>query len=141
MQANQIGKEKKETTDPGGELPRAQDEVADVRNRFLRRSEGEGALFVESTWQARKALLDQHRAHRRGAKRHPLFLERAADVVDGIVMLAQSHHLVTDLALLGLFNGPGATHREEISEVAAAEIVAEHAKRRRRVAEAARGLS
>ena len=59
---------------------------------------------------------------------------------EGDIQQLLRHHLITDLAPLGLFSGPGSAHREELSEVAAAKIVAEHAERRRGVAEAARGL-
>jgi hypothetical protein len=100
----------------------------------------DGTLVIAPARQRRKAFLDEHFAHRGGAQRRSLLLERLADLVDRIVALAQRHDLLMGTALLGLLTRPGPRAGEEVRQIAAAKRVAEHAEGAGRVAEPARRL-
>jgi hypothetical protein len=100
------------------------------------REPGSLAACVEPARQWRKALCGEHLAHRGGAQRHALLLERLADLVDRIVALAQGYDLVTRAALLGLVVPTRSRGSEELRQVAAAKGVAQHPERPCRIAKA-----
>src|SRR5438445_4308466 len=99
-----------------------------------------GALLVEPTRQGCKTVRGQNLAHRGGAQRGSLVLERLADLVDRIVALTQRHDLLMGAALLGLVAPAWTRGGEELRRVAAAKRMAEHAEGARRVAEPTRDL-
>ena len=86
---------------------------------------------------AGEAFLGKHLAHRGGAQRRSLLLERLTDLVDRIVALAQRDDLLLGTAFLGLWRGPGPRGGEEVRQFAVAKRMAEHAEGAWRVAEAA----
>src|SRR5215471_14911049 len=74
------------------------------------------------------------------AKRRSLFFERMAYVVDRVIALAQRDDNIVELGLLGLLLRSGPLHGEEIGQLTAAKIVAEHPERSRSIAKPPRNL-
>ena len=139
-QTHQIGDEQEQPAGPRGELTRAEHEVADIGDRLCIGPDPYGALLVEPTRQGCKTVRGQNLAHRGGAQRGSLVLERLADLVDRIVALTQRHDLLMGAALLGLVAPAWTRGGEELRRVAAAKRMAEHAEGARRVAEPTRDL-
>ena len=140
VETHQIVDEQEQPAHPGGELPRGQHEVADIGDGLRAGAHALGALLVAPPRQRREAFLGENLSHRGGAQRRSLLLERLTDLVDRVVALAQRHDLLMGPALLGLIALAGASGREEVRQLTVAEVVAQHAERARRVAEAARHL-
>src|SRR6516162_1583154 len=70
---------------PCDELARAEHEVADIGDGLCIGTGPDGTLLVEPARQGRKAFGGEHLAHRGGAQRRSLFLERLADLIDRVV--------------------------------------------------------
>ncbi len=114
LKPHQIGDEQEQSAHPCGELAWAEHEVADVGDSLRIGTDADGTLLVEPARQWRKALCGEHLAHRGGAQRGSLLLERLADLVDRIVALAQGYDLVMGAALLGLVVPAGSRGSEEL---------------------------
>jgi hypothetical protein len=102
LELHQIRDEQEQSAHPCDELAWAEHEVADIGDRLSIGTDADGTLLVEPARQWRKAFCGEHLAHRGGAQRGTLLLERLADLVDRIVALAQGYDLVMRAALLGL---------------------------------------
>jgi hypothetical protein len=136
LKPHQIGDEQEKPARPCGELARAEHEVADIGDSLRIGTDADGTLLIEPARQGCKALRGEHLAHRGGAQRHALFLERRADLVDRVVALAQGHDLVMRAALLGLLVPARPRGSEELRQDAATKGVAQHPEGPRRIAEA-----
>jgi len=79
LKPHQIGDEQEQSAHPCGELAWAEHEVADVGDSLRIGTDADGTLLVEPARQWRKALCGEHLAHRGGAQRGSLLLERLAD--------------------------------------------------------------
>ena len=80
--------EQKQPSHPRGELTIGEDEVLDIGDGLGVGADADGPLLVEPTRQGCEAFLGQHLAHRGGAQRRSLLLERPADLIDRVVALA-----------------------------------------------------
>ncbi len=140
VEAHQIGDEQEQPSHRCGELARVEDKVADIGDGLGVGTDADGALLVEPARQGRKTLRGQNLAHRGGAQRRSLFLERLADLVDGVVALAQRHDLLMSAALLGLSARARMGGGEELRQRSTAKGMAQHAESTRRIAEALRDL-
>ena len=140
IETDQIGDEQKQSSDPCGELARAEHEAADIGHGLGGGSDQCRALRVEAAWQRSKTLAGQDFPHRRGAQRHSLLPERPTDVVDRVVALAQRHDLLAGEVLFGLLARPRSRHGEEIRQYTAAKVVAEHTECGWRISKPARHL-
>src|SRR3954468_7414469 len=87
VKLDQIGNEQEQPAHPGGELSFGEDEVLDVGYGFDGRSDAEGTFFTTASRQGSKALCGKNLANSRGTERGSGFLERPADVVDGVIAL------------------------------------------------------
>jgi len=87
-----------------------------------------------------RAFFAEHLAHGSCAQLDSLLAQRGADLVDGVVALAQLDHALArgGLLWLGARSGPGSG--KEIAEPRVAEVVAKDAKAARAVAELAGDL-
>jgi hypothetical protein len=136
LEPHQIGDEQEQSAHPCGELARAEHEVADIGDSLRIGTDADGTFLIEPARQWRKALCGEHLAHRGGAERHALLLERLADLIDRIVALAQGYDLVMRAALLGLVVPARSGGSEKLRQVAAAKGVAQHPEPPGRIAEA-----
>ena len=134
VETHQIGNEQEQP--PGGELTRREHEVTDVGHGLGVGTDAPRTFLVEPARQGGEALVGQNLAHRRGAQRRSLLLERLADLIDRIVALAQRHDLLEGAALFGLLARAWMRGGEELRQLSAAEGVAQNAEGARRVAEA-----
>src|SRR5437016_2812651 len=82
LEAHEIGNEQEQSSHPGSELVRSENELANIGDRLGGGADGGRTLLIEPPWQRGKTFGSQHLAHRRGAQRRPLFLECLADLVD-----------------------------------------------------------
>src|SRR5262249_22973291 len=124
----------------GDELSRRERKLANIGDGLLGGPDQCETLFVQPPRQSGKALLQEDLSHCSGSKRYAFFLERSADVVDGVVALAQRNHLVADFALLGMLARSRAPHGKELCQLTTTKLVTKHAKCRRGVAEPSRRL-
>src|SRR5260370_34739302 len=102
VETHQIRNEQEQPSHPGGELALGEHEVLDIGDSLRVGADADRPLLVEPARQGREALLGQNLAHRSGAQRRSLLLERPADLVDRVVALAQRHDLLMSAALLWL---------------------------------------
>ena len=79
-----------------------QRELAHVGHRLGDGPQTLEPLVIAAPRQRREALLAQHLAHGGGTQRRAVLLERLADLVDRMVLLAQGHHQLVGLGLVRL---------------------------------------
>jgi len=106
---NEAGEEEEQSAEPRAKGPGGEVELSHIRLRSGLGSGPGGSLLVAPARQPRKALLLQDQRDGRRAQARPLGFERAADVVDRLVLLAQRDDLVADLIALGSGLGRWAT--------------------------------
>jgi hypothetical protein len=140
VETDQIGDKEEEPADTCGKFTGAERKAAHIGHRLGRRTKAGGALVVEATGQRSEALLGQDLAHRGGAERDTLLLERLTDLIDRIIAFAQRDDLLVGAGLLRLGLGTGACGGEEFGQLIAAKGMTEHAEGAWGVAEAAGGL-
>src|SRR5262249_24610422 len=140
IETDQVGNEQEQAANPGDELSWRERKLANIGDGLLGGPDRGEPLFVYPPRQSGKALLQEDLSHRSGSNRRAFFLERSADVVDGVVALAQPNHLVADFALLGLLARSRAPHGKELWQLTTTELVTKHAKCRWGVAEPSRRL-
>jgi len=124
LEPHQIGDEQEQSAHPCGELARRENEIMNIGDGLRIGTDADRTLLVEPARQGRETFGGEHLAHRGGAQRGALLLERLADLVDRIVALAQGYDLVTRAALLGLLAPARSGGSEELRQVAAAKRMA-----------------
>jgi len=128
VETHQIVDEQKQAADAGRKLTRREHEVVDVGYGLCVGPHQGGTFLVEPARQRREALLGQNLTHRGDAERHPLVLERLADLVDRIVAFAQRYDLLTGAALVGRLLRAGSAGCEQLRQVSVAECMTQHAE-------------
>ncbi len=132
---------KEEEAAAGGRKPaRREREVPDVGDRFDGGPRPHGSLVVQASGQCGKPLGLQHLAHGRRTQRALLLLEVLADLIDGVIPLAQIDDQVPRGGLLRLRLRASSWRDKEDRVGLAPEVVTQDVKRRHRVAEGAGGL-
>src|SRR5262252_8221926 len=128
VETHQIRDKQEQPAHFRGELVRYESEAANIGYSFGRGTNADRALLVETAWQWRKALLDEYLAHGGGTQPHSLFLQRLADLRNGVISLAQRYDLLAGAALFGLLLRTTMRGRKEIRHFTTAKGMAEHAK-------------
>src|ERR1700682_3555860 len=141
LQAHQIGHEQEQATAAGHELSsRRERELPHIGHGFGCRCEPRGSVLVQASRQRGEPLGAQQLANGGWAQRHVALLELLTDLVDRVVLLAQSHGQISAPGFLGLLAWPMHRDDEELWIGIAAELMAKHAKGAGAVAESAGDL-
>jgi len=124
----QRGEKEKHTTTLGAQRSRTQVEPPHLRDRRRRGPWRVGAFIVLAAGSPCKAFFWQEARDGNGAQAVSLSLEGLADIVEGEVLLPQSHDVVTDGITFWSVVRSCAWLDEEGSLGVLAELVAEHAE-------------
>ena len=122
------------------ELAGSEHEAPRVGHRLDRGARALRALLIAPSRQWREALGFEHLAHRGGAQWLTTLLQALADLIDGIVALAQLNDQIARGGLLRLLAWAALGGDEEERIGLAAEVVAEHLEGPGAVAEGAGDL-
>lgn len=99
------------------------------------------AFLVATAGQWGEPFGFENLAHGRGAEGNLPFLEDLADVVDGVILLAEGDDQIPSSGFFGLRARASARSEEEVALGVVAELVTEDSESSRGVAEAAGGLA
>ncbi len=89
MESNEVWEEKKETTTLSGKASGSPGKRADVGDRLDGRARLLRTFLIAAARQRRKSLGLEDFAHGRGAEWELPLLEELADLVDGVILLAE----------------------------------------------------
>jgi len=135
LEPEKVRQKEKKTAAAGGELAGSHGEVGEIGDRLDGRARLRGSFLVEAAWQGSKPFLFEHLTHGGGAEAYPLFAEGLADLINGVVLLAQCHNAGVGGGFIRLSLGPWVGGEEKLGIGLPSELMTEDAERARSVAE------
>src|SRR6266478_1885064 len=140
LQPHQISHEKKQPTATGGESARAQRQLTNIGDGFHRGTRLPWPLFIQAAGQRGETLRLEDFPHASRAQRAMSLLKNLADLVNGVVLLAQLDDQFVGGRLFGLGLRAVAGRDEKNRSVFPAEVMAENMEGIEGIAESARDL-
>ncbi len=128
LEAHQVRDEEEQPSTSSLKSARRHREIADVGDGFDTRVRTQRALFIESSWQRREPFRAKYLPNCSRAEANPAFLERFADFVNGVVLLAQSDNFLMSIGLGGMWRATTGGGNEEFRAALAPEVMAEDGK-------------
>jgi len=135
LQVHQVWHEEKQAPATSDQGALAQVELAQIGNRFNGGPGEAGPFLIQPPGQWSKAFGFEHLAHGRGAQGTFSLVEGMADVVDGVILLAQLDDELASGRLLGLSLGAAPGTNKEHGIGLPAEVIAENMEGAWRIAE------
>ena len=134
-EANQCGDKEEESATPSSKISVDETEDADVGDCLDGWTHALGALLIEPARKSGEALFAEHLANRRGAQGRLRLLQRLADLIDGVIALAEGNDLLAQRGLEQLRSRARLRGHEKGGGRVTTELMTEDAKGARGVSE------
>lgn len=128
MKAYKVRDKKEQPAARGQKMTRRHREAPGIGHRFDGGTEEARPFLVEAAWESGKSFFPEYFANCCGTQGKILLLESLADLIDGVILLSQSHDEIARRRLLGLVSRSRARRDKERRFGITAELMAKDSK-------------